>query len=304
MNHEQEKNLGIEEVIQDVTLIDDLSHLTQEQRWAYYQKVSEAYGLDPLTRPFSFIRFEDSGKLKLYALRSATDQLRKIHNISVSIVRQENFNGMVYMMTARAKDSDGRIDEAVGSVPLCDNYGNPLSPRQLSNAIMSCQTKAIRRATLSICGVSMLDETEVLDIPNTSTTPPNQIIPTQESATTADLTEMDTTSNKESVPTENLGSNPSTPPSNEWMSGLGLITSIQKIDGKDGKAPCHLLRIEEMLADGEIAQFEAYAVHQLSQMMDNRTFFELAEVKFKAQITKKGVLLHSLVLVDQPQMNI
>lgn len=306
MNHEQEPVLGIEEIVKDVTLTDDLSNLTQEQRWEYYQKVCVAYGLDPLTRPFSFIRFDDSGKLKLYALRSATDQLRKIHNISVSIVRQENFNGLVYMMTARAKDADGRIDEAIGSVPLCDDYGNFLSPRQISNAIMTCQTKAIRRATLSICGVSMMDETEVIDIPNTSTKSPEQLLDsptTNPVENTENLQQSLINTSTESVvplvdeplPLSNT---------NEWVSGIGLITKIKKYEGIDGKPPYHILSIEQMSPGGETGQFDVYAVRQLSQMIDNKEFFEYAEIEFKAEQTKKGMLLHSLVLVEQPQMNI
>jgi len=35
----------------------------------------------------------------------------------------------------------------------------------LANAFLKCETKAKRRVTLSICGLNMLDETEVDDIP-------------------------------------------------------------------------------------------------------------------------------------------
>jgi hypothetical protein len=42
---------------------------------------------------------------------------------------------------------------------------NGLRGEALANALMKAETKAKRRATLSLCGLGMLDETEVSDIP-------------------------------------------------------------------------------------------------------------------------------------------
>ncbi|MBK9216944.1 MAG: hypothetical protein IPM59_15390 [Chloracidobacterium sp.] len=63
-------------------------------------------------------------------------------------------------MTVTAKDSKGRSDSDIGVVPKSDMGGN------LSNALMKAVTKAKRRVTLSICGLGMLDETEIETIPN------------------------------------------------------------------------------------------------------------------------------------------
>lgn len=307
MNQKNEKN-----VVQEVALVGDLSKLTEEERWDYYKKVCEFYDLNPLTRPFSFIQFEDSGKLQLYALRSATDQLRKIHDISVSIIRQENLNGLVYMMTARAKDKNGRIDEAIGSVPLCDDYGNSLTSRQVSNAIMACQTKAIRRATLSICGVTLMDESEILDIPNAITKPAEPLwdnplvnnAPTENPVQNLENLSEPPLLNSDINQSEKTETSSVTKNSNEWVTGIGLITGIQRLEGNDGK-PYHMIRIEEETSpDGQGSYFDAYAISQLSQAIEEKFIFECAEVNFKAEITRKGILLHSLTLVEQPQMNI
>jgi hypothetical protein len=140
-------------LVEQVVVGGDLARLTPEQRVSYYQAVCESLGLNPLTRPFDYIRLND--KLCLYAKREATDQLRRIYNISVEIVAREQQNDL-YVVTARATTPDGRTDEAVGAVSL---YG--LTGANLANQIMKCETKAKRRVTLSICGLGWMDDSEV-----------------------------------------------------------------------------------------------------------------------------------------------
>jgi hypothetical protein len=55
----------------------DLSQLSESDCIAYYSRVCESLGLNPLTQPFAYIRL--NGKLKLYALREATEQLQRLH---------------------------------------------------------------------------------------------------------------------------------------------------------------------------------------------------------------------------------
>lgn len=137
----------------------DLSKLTAEQRMAYYREVCDSMGLNPLTQPFQYI--ELNRKLTLYASRSATDQLRKINRVSVSIASREQI-GDVYVVTARATTPDGRVDESTGAVAV-----GGLKGESLANALMKAETKAKRRVTLSICGLGWLDESEVGTIPDT-----------------------------------------------------------------------------------------------------------------------------------------
>lgn len=130
----------------------DLSKLSPDQRTTYYLKVCESVGLNPFTKPFDYLSL--SGKTVLYAKRDATDQLRKIHGVSLRITDRQTTEG-VYVVTASATDKAGRIDESTGAVTVAGLKGDALA-----NALMKAETKAKRRVTLSICGLGMLDETE------------------------------------------------------------------------------------------------------------------------------------------------
>lgn len=144
--------------IERALVMNDLSKLSAEQRADYYNSVCGSLGLNPLTQPFQYINL--NGKLTLYAKRDATEQLRKVHNVSITIVAREKLDD-VYVVTARAVDGKGRTDESIGAVPISGLKGD-----NLANAFMKAETKAKRRVTLSVCGLGLLDETEVDTIPN------------------------------------------------------------------------------------------------------------------------------------------
>lgn len=150
-------NGGGAELMEQVVIKGDLSKLSPEQRAQYYTEVCRSVGLNPLTKPFEYITL--NGKLTLYALRNCTDQLRAIHKISVVDMSETERDG-VCIVTCKVQNAEGRTDMAKGAVHLANLKGEALA-----NAIMKCETKAKRRATLSICGLSLLDETEVEDIP-------------------------------------------------------------------------------------------------------------------------------------------
>lgn len=146
------------EAIEKALIVGDLSPLTVEQRLSYVNKVCESVGLNPLTKPFDFLKTRD-GKLMLYANKNAAEQLRKEHNISITIVAREKIDSL-YVITARATLANGRQDESTAAVDL-----GTLKGEMLANALMKCETKAKRRVTLSVVGLGMLDETEVNDNP-------------------------------------------------------------------------------------------------------------------------------------------
>jgi len=135
----------------------DLSSLTPDEKVSYNNSVCASVGLNPLTRPFEFIRL--NGKEVLYAKRDATDQLRKVHAVSIKITAREILEG-IYVVTALAKDSTGREDESTGAVSI-----DGLKGEARANAMLKAETKAKRRVTLSICGLGLLDETEIDSIP-------------------------------------------------------------------------------------------------------------------------------------------
>lgn len=149
-----EKPAELAAIKTDAVLIQgDLSTLSEDQRSAYYLRVCESLGVNPHTQPFEFISL--SGKLKLYATRACSDQLRKLHGVSIQILSRELVED-IYTVTARAEDMTGRNDESCGVVSL-----KGLQGEARSNKIMCAETKAKRRVTLSICGLGWLDESEV-----------------------------------------------------------------------------------------------------------------------------------------------
>ncbi|MEE6185101.1 hypothetical protein [Bacillus pretiosus] len=154
----------IQNILDRLALNSDLSQLTEEEKRQYYYFVCRKYGLDPFTNPFAFIRFGDSNKLQLCARKNCSDQLRKIHCIDAEIVHRGQIETAVYL-EVKVTDKSGRKDTAMGSVPFSTEDGRKLSPVQLAHALMTCETKAKRRATLSLCGLAMMDETEVDTLP-------------------------------------------------------------------------------------------------------------------------------------------
>ncbi len=148
------------QLVERVAISGDLSKLSPGERVEYYAAVCTSLGLNPLTRPFDYLSLNN--KLVLYANKGCTDQLRAIHRVSVEVVnRQFDADMGVYTVTARASKPDGRVDEDVGSVAT-----GRLQGEALANATMKAHTKAKRRVTLSICGLSVLDESELESVPN------------------------------------------------------------------------------------------------------------------------------------------
>src|SRR5581483_10387913 len=102
--------------------------------------------------PFQYLSL--NGRLVLYARKDCTDQLRSIHGVSVEKLEHKSEDGL-FVVTANV-----RTDAAIGATNI-----ESLKGEAKANAMMKAETKAKRRATLSICGLGMLDETEVDSIP-------------------------------------------------------------------------------------------------------------------------------------------
>ena len=139
--------------LEKVVLEGNLASLNPNERVAYYARVCESLGLNPLTRPFEYITLQ--GKLTLYARRDATDQLRKLRRISVDRLERERTDDLA-IVTAYGTDLTGRVDSAIGAVSIAGKKGE-----DLANALMKAETKAKRRMTLSLAGLGWLDEVEV-----------------------------------------------------------------------------------------------------------------------------------------------
>lgn len=168
------------DIMESVLLKGDLAKLTPDERVRYYSEVCKSVGLNPLTKPFEFITL--NGKLTLYALRACTDQLRKVNGVSLEIVSRDVVEDIL-TVHVRARLPDGRFDEDLGTVP----FSSMLKGEARANAELKCITKAKRRATLSICGLGWLDETEIESIPASAKRPappaPNVMIPDHDAKT-------------------------------------------------------------------------------------------------------------------------
>ena len=155
------------EVMETVLIKGDLAKLSPEERSRYYLEVCKSVGLNPLTKPFDYIKMPDR-RLQLYALRACTDQLRKMHGVSVEDLVVVERDGC-YLVTVKVRSRDGRADVGTGAVTIGNAKGD-----MLCNLLMKAETKAKRRATLSLCGLGWLDETEIETIhgakPETPTT--------------------------------------------------------------------------------------------------------------------------------------
>jgi hypothetical protein len=167
MNTELTTRGPLSSSIEQVLIGGDLALLKPEERLSYYNRLCESLGLNALTQPFQYIVL--NGKLQLYAKKDCTEQLRKIHGVSITKVDPKQI-GDLLVVVADAADRDGRVDSSTGAVTVkgCEKKDRngvvttyDLKGEDLANAMMKCETKAKRRVTLSICGLGMLDETEV-----------------------------------------------------------------------------------------------------------------------------------------------
>lgn len=173
-----------EEKLMALFLEGDVSTMKPQERAQYCWKLAESVGLNPLTKPFDIIPL--GGKTVVYANRTAADQIRKIRGITSKILyhgplvlgttlvkdkdgnQQQipNFRPDVYQVIVEMTDKEGRVETATGCVNVKDYSGEALS-----NQIMKCWTKAMRRGTLSMGGLGFLDELEVDTIRPSSGSP-------------------------------------------------------------------------------------------------------------------------------------
>lgn len=143
--------------IEQVVCTGDLKDLTAQQKVVWYRARCEAVGLDYRTTPFQYVML--NGKMQLYATKTATEQISQARRISTRILSREVIDG-VYVVTCQASMPDGVLTESTGAVSL-----EGLRGENKANALMKAETKAKRRAVLSLTGLGAMDETEVETIP-------------------------------------------------------------------------------------------------------------------------------------------
>ena len=155
------------EIIQKIVTTGDLSGLSTEQKMGYLMYMCAKLDLDPAAQPFNLISFKQGFVTKevLYCTKAGAEQITKNNNVSHSIISLESNDGL-YIVKARASMPDGRYVEDMGIVDISKGFGGNLPDNtQLANLMLKAVTKAKRRATLSLLGLGMMDETEVQTLP-------------------------------------------------------------------------------------------------------------------------------------------
>jgi hypothetical protein len=143
----------LEGAISQLILKGDIGKLSESEQIVYYRAICTHLGLDPLTRPFDYLLLQ--GRKVLYLNKGGAEQLTNKHGLSMAISKTEKIED-IYLVTARSSSPTGRYADATGAVST-----NGLRGNDLCNALMRAETKASRRATIRLLGLSMLDETEI-----------------------------------------------------------------------------------------------------------------------------------------------
>ena len=133
----------------------NIASLSEEDRTRYILALCDALGLDPRFKPVDLIPGQ-GGALVPYLNRGATDSLARregIQRVTVVSPKVVDIDGVKCVLSiARATDTRTlRYEERTATMILRDH----------ANAYMRCETKAIRRATIAVLGIGMLDESEL-----------------------------------------------------------------------------------------------------------------------------------------------
>jgi hypothetical protein len=169
-------------LIKKILKTDNLATLTQQEREEYYLARCEALGLDPLSKPFSYLEMKDGKggtRTILYFNKNASDQLRGKLKIKFGKPEFKKSDCGEYLQAEVMFElPDGRVEFATAAVPLVkeDVAWNKLpdgskvkvvkgilqlSPDEKANAVMKLETKLKNRATMSAMGSGMMDESEL-----------------------------------------------------------------------------------------------------------------------------------------------
>src|SRR5262245_58658979 len=251
--------------VEKVLIHGDLTNLTPAQLVGYVRYVCERVGLDPLTQPFAYLVL--NGKKVLYAKREATDQLRRVHNVSIEIPHRETVHD-VHIVKARATLPSGRVDESIGAVSLAGGKGE-----LLANVMMKADTKAKRRVTLAICGLGMLDESEVETLPPSVAAPVNDTPPAPRGP----------------------GDAPIPPPVVAPEPSVGAV-QIVKVDKKQIKP--NVTKFSITLSSGEVVTtISEWLASMAEQMLQQQR-----PVRVKTRSTKWGTDVLAIKPADEPDL--
>lgn len=156
-----------EELLEKVILQNDLGGLSPLEKVQHIKNVCLTLGLNPLTKPIQLHKFQ--GKEVMYMAKDGAEQLRKIHNVSIVKLETDILRNDLYVVKAYAQLTNGRQDCSTAAVGISGLKGDAVG-----NAMKKCETQAKRRVTLSICGLGMLSEEELENLPKDNFNLPKQ----------------------------------------------------------------------------------------------------------------------------------
>jgi len=135
----------------------DLGKLTPRQRVGLVVAICEQLKLNALSRPFELLLLD--GKVVLYPTKSCTEQLGRLHQISIKKVRQANV-GDLHVVEVEGHRPNGQTSFASKYVSLRDGRGNPLVGQKLADAFAKAETGAKRRLVLSMVGLAGIPDAD------------------------------------------------------------------------------------------------------------------------------------------------
>lgn len=164
-----------EQLLEKVILQNDLAGMTSIEKVQHVKNVCLSLNLNPLTKPIQLHKFQ--GKEVMYMSKDGAEQLRKNHNVSISSLETDILRGDLYVVKAHAQLPNGRQDCSTAVVSIAGLKGDAIG-----NAMKKCETQSKRRVTLSICGLGMLSEEELENLPKETFSPPKQAAKTVDNA--------------------------------------------------------------------------------------------------------------------------
>lgn len=148
----------LDEILADVVAAGkDTTALSRDDRAALLVGLARKLGLNALSGAVMFLRTQ--GRETLYVTKQGTDQIAARERLKRETIRGPEVVAIegrkVVLCQVRATHPDGRSEVSTATLALSD----------VVNDLMKCETKAKRRATLSVCGLGLLAEDEIETIP-------------------------------------------------------------------------------------------------------------------------------------------
>jgi hypothetical protein len=156
-----EQGRAADEAVQSLVLHNDVARLTPAQRVGWFLRRCADAGLSPYSTPFDFLTLD--GRIVAYPNARCAEQLRRLHQISIKVLRREDV-GELHVVEVEARTPSGRTDTASKWVPIV-GYGRdgkqyPLRGQKLADAYAKAETGAKRRVTFSLGGLGGMPDME------------------------------------------------------------------------------------------------------------------------------------------------